>query len=226
MGFSINEIFMTNGEGKNKMKKHLVLLTIFALLTASVAFAGTQATNTNTVAPTLQLSVNIQKAIRLTLSTGTAATPHCTVTAAGGSPDYTMSFGTVDALAINAPSCGSVFAPATPGVSNAIYWSDYNLTPVFTSQSATTNTITAQVTTNFTAANVSVVRDSANSPTVPSAVGQFTAMGVGSADTIVTNQGNGTAATRFIGVAIAPTNGAGTLTGAQTATVTFTLTVQ
>jgi len=206
------------------MKKYsIVILALVAFTTA--AFAGTQATNTNTVSPTLQISANVQKAIRLTLSTGTAATPHCTVTATGGTPDYTMSFGTVDALAINAPTCGSVFAPAVPGVDSAIYWSDYNLTPMFTGQSTTNNTITAQVTTNFTAADISVVRDTANSSTVPTAANQFSAVGTGSADTIVTNGANGTAVTRFIGVAVAPTNGAGTLTGAQTATVTFTLTV-
>jgi len=206
------------------MKKYsIVILALVAFTTA--AFAGTQATNTNTVSPTLQISANVQKAIRLTLSTGTAATPHCTVTATGGTPDYTMSFGTVDALAINAPTCGSVFAPAVPGVDSAIYWSDYNLTPMFTGQSTTNNTITAQVTTNFTAADISVVRDTANSSTVPTAANQFSAVGTGSADTIVTNGANGTAVTRFIGVAVAPTNGAGTLTGAQTATVTFTLTM-
>src|SRR5215510_989164 len=206
------------------MKKYsIVILALVAFTTA--AFAGTQATNTNTVSPTLQISANVQKAIRLTLSTGTATTPHCTVTATGGTPDYTMSFGTVDALAINAPTCGSVFAPAVPGVDSAIYWSDYNLTPMFTGQSTTNNTITAQVTTNFTAADISVVRDTANSSTVPTAANQFSAVGTGSADTIVTNGANGTAVTRFIGVAVAPTNGAGTLTGAQTATVTFTLTV-
>ena len=97
---------------------------------------------------------------------------------------------------------------------------------VFTSQSTTNNTITAQVTTNFTAANASIVRDSANSSTVPASAAAFTAVGVASADTIATNAANGQALTRFIGVAIAPTNGAGTLTGAQSATVTFTLTVQ
>jgi len=208
------------------MRKHLTLLVVVLLVTATAAFAGTQATNTNTVAPTLQISANVQSAIRLTLSTGTATTPHCTVTATGGTPDYTMSFGTVDALAINAPSCGSVFAPAVPGTDSAIYWSDYNLRPVFTGQSTSNNTITAQVTTNFTAADISVVRDSANSATVPTAANQFTAMGTGTPDTIVTNAPNGQAQTRFIGVAVAPTNGAGTLTGAQTATVTFTLTVQ
>lgn len=207
------------------MKKYLVFVVIGLMATA--AFAGTQATNTNTVSPTLQVNVTVQSAIRLTLSTGTAATPHCTITPTGGTPDYTVNFGTVDALAINPPTCGSVFAPTVPGTDSAIYWSDYNLTPVFTGQSTTNNTITAKVTTNFTAADVDIVRDSANSSTVPTAAAQFTPMATGATpDTIATNAANGTALTRFIGVEVKPTNGAGTLTGVQTATVTFTLTVQ
>lgn len=207
------------------MKKYLALLVAAMLITATAAFAGTQNTNTNTVSPTLQLSINIQSAIRLTLSTGTAAVTHCAVVNNGGNPDYTMNFGTGDALGINAGNC-NLFGPTNPGVDSAIYWSDYNLTPVFTGQPTTNNTITAQVTTNFTAADASVVRDSANSATVPANAAAFTAMGVATADTIATNAANHTALTRFIGVAIAPTNGAGTLTGAQSATVTFTLTVQ
>lgn len=206
------------------MKKLVITLMLTLLVAAPVAFAGTQGTNTNTVSPTLQLSINIQKAVRLTLSTGTAAVTHCAVVNNGGNPDYTMSFGTGDALGINAGNC-NLFGPTNPGVDSAIYWSDYNLTPVFTNQSTTNNTITAQVTTNFTAANASVVRDSANSTTVPANAAAFTAMGVASADTIATNLPNAQPTTRFIGVAIAPTNGAGTLTGAQSATVTFTLTV-
>jgi hypothetical protein len=207
------------------MKKYLMIFTLGMMALSTAAFAGTQATNTNTVSPTLQVSANIEKAVRLTLSTGTAAVTHCAVVNNGGNPDYTMNFGTVDALGINAGNC-NLFGPTNPGVDSAIYWSDYNLTPVFTSQSTTNNTITAQVTTNFTAANASIVRDSANSSTVPVNAAAFTAVGVASADTIATNAANGQALTRFIGVAIAPTNGAGTLTGAQSATVTFTLTVQ
>src|SRR5436305_259691 len=210
---------------RKKMKKYLALGVMGLMATA--AFAATQNTNSNTVAPTLQISPNVKSAIRLTLSTGTAATPHCTVTPTGGAPDYTVSFGNVDALAINAPSCGSVFAPAVPGTDSAIYWSDYNLTPVFAGQPTTNNTISAKVSTNFTAADIAVVRDSANSSTVPAAAAQFTPLATGAVpDTIVTNAANGQAQTRFIGVAVSPTNGAGTLTGAQTATVTFTLTVQ
>jgi hypothetical protein len=206
------------------MKKYAMIFALGMMALSTAAFAGTQANNTNTVSPTLQVSATIQKAVRLTLSTGTAAVTHCAVVNNGGNPDYTMNFGTVDALGINAGNC-NLFGPANPGVDSAIYWSDYNLTPVFTGQAVTTNTITAQVTTNFTAANASIVRDSANSSTVPTGAAQFTAVGVASADTIATNATNGQALTRFIGVAIAPTNGAGTLTGAQSATVTFTLTV-
>ena len=206
------------------MKKFVISVIAMLLVVTPAVFAGTQGANTNTVSPTLQVSINIQKAVRLTLSTGTAAVAHCAVVNNGGNPDYTMNFGTGDALGINAGNC-NLFGPANPGVDSAIYWSDYNLTPVFTNQSTTNNTITAQVTTNFTAANASIVRDSANSNTVPASAAQFTAMGVASADTIATNAANATALTRFIGVAVAPTNGAGTLTGAQSATVTFTLTV-
>jgi hypothetical protein len=208
------------------MKKLLSTFVLGMLAISTTAFAGTQNNNTNTVSPTLQISATIQKAVRLTLSTGTAAVTHCAVVNNGGNPDYTMNFGTVDALGINTGNC-NLFGPATPGVSNAIYWSDYNLTPTFTGQSATTSTITAQVTTDFGAPhNIFIVRDSANSNAVPASAASFTAMGTGSADTIATNPASGTAVTRYIGVAVTPANGATVLTGSQSATVTFTLTVQ
>jgi hypothetical protein len=147
------------------------------------------------------------------------------VTPTGGTPDYTMDFGTVDALGINNGNCNK-FAPTTPGTSNAIYWSDYNLNPVFTSQTVSTNTITAQVTTDFAAPNnIQNVRDSANSSTVPTGVASFTPVSTGTPDTIVTNAASGSTQTRFIGVAVTPANGA-SVTGAKSATVTFTLTVQ
>ncbi len=210
---------------ENLMKKYLMIFALVMMALSTAAFAGTTAVNTNTVSPTLQISATIQKAVQLTLSTGTAAVTHCTVVATGGTPDYTMNFGTVDALGINAGNCNK-FNPATPGVDNAIYWSDYNLTPVFTGQAVTTNTITAQVTTNFAVSNIFIVRDSANSSTVPASAAAFTAMGTAAADTIATNATNATALTRFIGVAVTPANGATVGTGAQSATVTFTLTVQ
>jgi len=210
------------------MKKRLTII-ITVLMAATMALAQTQATNTNKVTPTLQVSANVQKAVQLTLSTGTVAAAHCAV-AAGSGTDYSMNFGTVDGLGINAGNCNK-FAPTTPGVSNAVYWSDYQLTPVFSSQSVSTNTITAQVTTTFGGvangtSNLIIVRDTANSATLPASAGSFSNMGSASADTIATNATNGTAITRYIGIAVTPANGASVLTGNQSATVTFTLTVQ
>ncbi len=208
------------------MKKTFIAMIAGFALAATSAFAATTATNTNTVSPTLQISATIQSAVQLTLATGTAAVTHCTVVPTGGTPDYTMDFGTVDALGVNAGNCNK-FAPTTPGTTNAIYWSDYNLNPVFTSQTAVANpTITAQVTTDFAAPNnIQIVRDSANSSTVPTSAASFTPVSTATPDTIVTNVASGVAQTRFIGVAVTPANGAGT-TGAKSATVTFTLTVQ
>ena len=209
--------------------KRQVTIIMAVLVAATLAHAGTQGTNTNTVSPTLQVSANVQKAVQLTLSTGTVAAAHCAV-AAGSGTDYSMNFGTVDGLGINAGNCNK-FAPTTPGVSNAVYWSDYQLTPVFSSQSVSTNTITAQVTTTFGGvangtSNLIIVRDTANSAALPTGPGSFSNMGSASADTIATNAANGTAITRYVGIAVTPANGASVLTGAQTATVTFTLTVQ
>jgi type 1 fimbria pilin len=210
------------------MKKYLTI--ILALLTAApMVFAQTSATNTNKVTPTLSVSANVQTAVQLTLSTGTVAAAHCAV-AAGSGTDYSMNFGNVDGLGINGGNCNK-FAPTTPGVSNAVYWSDYTLTPVFSSQSVSTNTITAKVTTTFGGVangttNLIVVRDTANSATLPASAASFSNVGSASADTIATNAANGTAITRYIGIAVTPANGAGILTGNQSATVTFTLTVQ
>jgi hypothetical protein len=209
------------------MKKYLMIFAVAMMALSTAAFAATTATNTNTVSPTLQISATIQKAVQLTLSTGTAAVTHCTVTATGGTPDYTMNFGTVDALGVNAGNCNK-FNPATPGVDNAIYWTDYNLTPIFTSHTATSGTtITAQVTTNFGVSNIFIVRDAANSSTVPASAAAFTALSTATTDTIAgPGVTSGTALTRFIGVAVTPANGATVGQGAQSATVTFTLTVQ
>ena len=209
------------------MKKYFTFFALAMMALSTAAFAGTTATNSNTVSPTLQISATIQSAVSLTLSTGTSAAPaHCAVTTGTGA-DYAMDFGTVDALAINNGACNK-FAPTTPGQTDAIYWSDYNLTPVFTSQSASSNaSITAKVSTNFGAtSDLTVVRDSANSSTLPSGVASFVPISTTTPDTIASAVASGTAQIRFIGVQVAPTNATGIPTTPQTAVVTFTLTVQ
>jgi hypothetical protein len=192
------------------------------MLVASPAFAQTQATGTNTVPATLQVSATVVSAIRLTLSTGT----QCAVAAGAAPPDYTMSFGTVDALGISAGACGAKFAPTTPGTTPAAYYSDYKLKPEFTSESTTNNTITAYVSTNFSA-TASGLLTIVQANSAPGSIAALTAMStlVGSQTSVGTNIANGTVITRYIGVSVAPLNGAGVLTGADSARITYTLTV-
>jgi hypothetical protein len=202
-----------------KMRKRIVILALIILfLTAVPFFASTSATNTNTVSPTAKVSVNVQNAIQLTLATGTG----CTITAGGGT-DYVMSFGNIDALAINGPTCGSKFAPTTPGVTIAAYYSDYTLTPVFAGQLVSTNTLQAYVSTTFAKANLTVVQ----SNSAPATIAGLTPMSTnaGAQTVVATNAVSGTTITRYIGVSVSPANAAG-LTGADAATITFTLTVQ
>jgi hypothetical protein len=200
------------------MRKQLTILAAVALVFGAVnASAATQAANTNTISPTLVVNVTVQKAVSLTLATGS----QCVINA-GGSGDYNVSLGTVDALAINAPACGNKFAPTTPGTTNAAYYTDYSLTPIFTSQPVSTNTITAYVSTNFAKANLSIVQSNA----LPASIAALTAMStnVAAQTNVATNATSTTPITRYVGVAVAPTNGAA-LTGADSATITYTLTV-
>ena len=201
------------------MRKRIAILALTVLfLTAAPFFASTSATNTNTVLPLVKVTVNVQQAIELTLTTGTG----CTITAGAGT-DYSMNFGNIDALAINGPSCGSKFAPTTPGVTNAVYYSDYQLTPVFSSQTVSTNVVTAYVSSNFAKASLTIVQSNA----APATIANLTPMSTNAAaqTSVATNAVSGTALTRYIGVSVAPTNAAG-LTGADAATITYTLTVQ
>ena len=211
------------------MKRTAIAILATLLTMASTSFAATQVTGAavTTVAPTMQVKVNVLRAVSLTLATGATAPLHCAVTSPGPT-DYTMDFGTVDAMGINAGNCNQ-FKPATPGTNDAIYWSDYQLVPVYTSHKVFAGTtITAQVTGDFAAPhNVFIVRDSANSAAVPANAAAMTPMGVAAADTIgAAGVVSGTALTRYIGVGIHPTNSATEQSGALTATVTFTLTVQ
>ena len=188
---------------------------------SSAASAATDAVNTNTVAPTLQVSVTVQKAIRLTLSTGTSGTT-CTVTAAS---DYSMNFGNVDALGINTP-CGAKFDPTTPGTSPAAYYTDYRVTPTFTNQAGTGATVTAYVSSNFATLNniLSVVQ--ANS--TPASIGALAAMSVssGSPTSLGAGLASGTAVTRYVGVQVQPTNSSSTtVSGSDSATITYTMTI-
>jgi hypothetical protein len=186
---------------------------------SSPAFASTEAVGVSTVSPTLAVTAVVQKAIRLTLSQGASGTA-CTVTTAS---DYSMTFGTVDALGINAPTCGAKFTPTVPGTDPSAYYTDYKLTPVFTNQAQTTATITAYVSTNFpTLSGVLAVVQANSAPGNIAALGAMSTNS-GSQTSIGSGLASGTAITRYLGVTVLPNNGANT-SGADTATITYTMT--
>lgn len=198
-------------------------LSLLAMVGGAVpALATTSAVNATTVSPTMQITVTVQKAIALTLSQG-ASGGACTVTAAS---DYSMAFGNVDALGINTPTCGSKFDPATPGTSPSAYYTDYRLTPMFTNQASTTSTVTAYVSTNF--ATLSSILSVVQASSAPGSIAALSAMSTssGSPTSIGTSLASGTAITRYIGVTVQPTNsGSATVSGSDTATITYTMTV-
>jgi hypothetical protein len=205
------------------MRKQLMILTVAALVFGAVqAFGqGASAAGTNTVSATLAINVTVQKAVRLSLSGGTVGTTPCTMNnPSAGS--YNVSLGNIDALAVEAPTCGKSYAPTTPGTTNSLYYTDYQLIPIFTSQSPTVSpTITAYVSSNFAKATLSVLQ-----ATSDTGLAAYSAMSILSASptTVVTGATSTTSYQRFVGVSVAPTNGA-SLTGADSATITYTLTV-
>jgi hypothetical protein len=209
----------SNPEGEKSMKLRIGILLTALLMFSVQAFATTQAANASTVSPTLKISVTVQKAIQLTLSTGS----QCTVSAGSGT-DYQITLGTVDALGISTPTCGSVYAPTTPGVSPSVYYTDYKLTPAFSGQTTTNGgTVTAYVSGNFTNTAVLAV---VQSNTTPAGIASLTAMSTASATptSVGTTVASGTAITRYIGVQVSVQNSAGPFTGGDSATVTYTLT--
>jgi hypothetical protein len=203
-----------------RRQTQFLIAALILISSVSTAHAATSAVNASTVSPTLQVSVTVQKAIALTLSQGAGAGA-CTVTTAS---DYSISFGNVDALGINTPTCGSKFDPTTPGVSPSAYYTDYKVTPMFTNQSSTTATVTAYVSANF--ATLSSILSVVQASSAPANIGALSAMSTssGTPTSIGTSLASGTALTRYIGVTVQPTNGA-TVSGSDTATITYTMTV-
>jgi hypothetical protein len=218
------------------MKKQWIVMLVALLALSTAAFANTGAANTNTVSPTLVINATVQDAVQLTLKTGaTAAINHCTI-AAGGGGDYNMSFGTVDALGVNAGNC-NVFTPTTPGQSPAVYWTDYQLTPAWAGLTATN---AASITAWAPAAEAGVViqipsTSPDQSTTAGLNVGTWSTIGAtaGTATPVVSGTAlsgvgaDGTALTRFLALSVSPTATAAAAGGtAVTTTVTFTMTIK
>ena len=189
-------------------------LLCFGILGVVCAQATTTATNTNTVAPTLVVNATIQSAVSLILATGSSGSP-CSISAGGGG-DYNMSFGNVNGLGVGTPTCGTVTSTA----SNATYATSYQVTATYAGFSSSSGTAVVVTTPGFTHSSLLTLGE-ANTTSGP-----FTALPSSGSTVSIPATSSGTALSRAISLTVANSNGGSSFTGADSATVTFTLTVQ
>lgn len=195
-----------------------VALGAMLILPAMPGLATTFASGTNTVAPTLKVSLNVQTAVQLTLATGASG---CTISPGGGG-DFSLNFGNVNGLGVGTPSCGSVSSTS----SNATYATSYQLTASYSGFTTTSGSAVVVTTPGFTNSSALTLGEGS------SASGPFTNVpSTGSAVSIATTT-SGAAVARALAVTVSNANGAGAFpgtsgaSGADSAILTFTLTVQ
>src|SRR5215469_16804310 len=167
---------------------------------------------TSTAKATLAMTVSVQNAVQLTLGTASGG---LTISPAS---DYSANFGNVNALGVGNASAGLTKIAAANGT---IYSTPYLIQPAFSDFTSATGTVKMFVSTNF--ANTTVLElDDASSCC---AAGSFMALPTVSPGTQISGLSSGSSITRYLGLRVKKANGAGGLNGADTATVTYTLTV-
>ncbi len=189
------------------------------------AFAGTDSavitlnmtdlTNNKPIG-TLTISLNspsetLQTSVQLTLATAPGG-----VTIAAAS-DYSLSFSNVNGLGIG-PLAGLTTSSVGGGI---VYSTPYLLQPAFSNFNSTTSTLSVYVSSNFAHPAILQADDATASG------GPFTAISTsaGSPTQITTSAASRSAVTRYLGLFVSNINGPSAFTGADTATLTFTLTV-
>lgn len=181
--------------------------------TATLSFRTTSNGNAQTDADTLVLNnplEQVQTALRLTLAT---ASNGRTISTAS---DFAINFSTVNGLGI-APPSGLTVVSASNGV---VYATPYLLQPAFAGFSSTTATMQAYVSVDFGHPAQLELRDS-SSGTAFAALSKVS----GAPTTLTSTAASGSSVTRYLGLYVSNANGTSIFTGADTATVTFTLVV-
>jgi hypothetical protein len=183
--------------------------------TGTVSITFTLLDENNNKVATAEIDLNspagetINSAIQLTLGTAGGLT-----VSPGAGTDYAVDFGTVNGLGIG-PGAGLTVNNVSGGV---VYATPYLLQPAYTDQAKSTATITVKLTANFAHPTVLQLDDAG------SATGPFTQITT-TPITITSTAASRTPITRYLGLFVSNTNGAGAFTGSDTATLTFTMTV-
>jgi hypothetical protein len=163
-------------------------------------------------------SVTVQTAVQLQL----AADPSgLAITATGASPDYRASFGNVNGLGVG-PVPGVTVVPGQVA-GGSLYTTPYLLEPAFSGFSAVNNAIVSvYVSTNFVHSAVLKLYDSGTSSSGYGVISTAS----GAQTQITASAANGINITRYLGLFVSNVNGVGSFSGADTATLTYTITVQ
>jgi hypothetical protein len=153
---------------------------------------------------------NMQAAVSLTLATAAGGR---TISSAS---DFSLSYGTVNGLGIS-PGAGFTVTSVSGG---QLYATPYLLQPSFAGFSSTTGTLTGYVSTDFAHPSQLELRDSSNGSSY-SAISKSS----GSQTIFTSSAASASAVTRYLGLFVGNTNSGGVFTGADNATVTYTLVV-
>jgi hypothetical protein len=188
----------------------------------AAAFSGTDsATITffvydgNTLQHTYTLTLNNpNENMQTALSLGVATAAGGRTIAAGS--DFSLSYGTVNGLGIS-PGAGLTVTGVSGG---QLYSTPYLLQPIFAGFSSTSGTLKAYVSSDFAHPSQLELRDSSSGSSY-SAMSKSS----GSQTTFTSSAASVSTITRYLGLFVAGTNGAAAFTGADSATVTFTLVV-
>jgi hypothetical protein len=152
----------------------------------------------------------VQDAVELTLGTATGGLTIATAS------DYSTSFGSVNGLGIG-PATGLTTVTAAGGT---IYSTPYLFNPAFSDFTSTTATLKVYVSTNFAHPTILILEDSGASG------GPYTAISTtaGTPTVMTTTAADRSQITRYLGLFVS-LNNATPFTGADSATLTYTMTV-
>lgn len=164
----------------------------------------------------LKLTVAVQEAVQMQLGTATGG-QSISFQSNTTNPNYTTNFQTVNGLGIGPASGLTVVNGQVPN--GSLYTTPYLIEPAFSGFTTTSSTaISASITSNFVHPSILQLYDSGSSN---SGYVQITTGGI----TITNSVSNGNNITHYLGLFVSNAN-AGSFTGSDHATITYTITVQ
>lgn len=184
------------------------------------AFNSTQSATITLVATRLQ-GVQTDTVTLTVTATGQSAVSLQIQSAAGGiavtpGADFAMNFGFVNGIGAGTPQAG-LSKVGVPG--GTVYVTRYNLLPAFSNLSATTGSLSVRLSMNFAHPAELALQDAS------SATGPFTTIPSGSSLSLTTTAATEQNVSRYLGLLVNQLNGPTAFAGADTATLTYTLTV-